>query len=151
MGKKTSKRPQKNKDIKLKSGRIPRKIQDPISYDSMPFVWRVHNGYIDYDHPKFGWHNVGILHFLKKIVQSLQSCEGQLWHDIKHNHHCHAWGLHEIPRECYKRLEERQIDINELYQVPLGNKPRIIGYKTGNIFYLMWWDAEHKFCPTKVK
>ena len=35
-------------------------------------------------------------------------------------------------------LEEHQIDITELYQIPLGNKPRIIGYKTGKIFYLLW-------------
>ncbi len=143
--------PKKNKGISLKSERTARKVQDPISYDSMLFTWRVHNGYIDYGHPEFGWHKVDILHFLKKIVQSLQSYEGQVWHDVKRNRHCHPWGLDEIPKECYARLQERQIDITELYQISLGSKPRIIGYKAGNIFYLMWWDAKHKFCPTKAK
>ena len=145
------KRPQKNKNITPQSERIPKKLQDPISYDSMPFTWRVHNGYIDYDHPEFGWHKVDILHFLKKIVQTLQSYEGLVWHDVKRNHHCHPWELDKIPKDCYGRLEERQIDINELYQIPLGGRSRIIGYKTGKTFYLMWWDKEHKFYPTKVK
>ncbi len=143
--------PKKNRGLNPKSDRIPLKAQDPISYDSMNFSWRVHNSYIDYDHPKFGWNKVEILYFLKKIVQSLQSYEGLIWHDLKRDHRCHPWGLDEIPKECYDRLGERQIDITELYQIPLGNKPRIIGYKTGNSFYLMWWDKEHKFCPTKVQ
>ena len=145
------KRPKKSKGINPKSERTPRRVQDPVSYDSMNFSWRVHNNYIDYDHPEFGWNKVEILYFLKKIVQSLQSFEGLTWHDVKQKRHCHQWGLYEIPTECYNRLEEHQIDITELYQIPLGNKPRIIGYKTGKIFYLLWWDKDHKFCPTKVK
>ena len=81
----------------------------------------------------------------------VSSYEGQVWHDMKRNRHCHPWGTDEIPRECLHRLEERQIDIAELYQIPLGSLPRIIGYKDGAIFYLMWWDKYHKFCPTKAK
>lgn len=143
--------PQKIKGINPKSDKIPRKLHDPISYDDANFSWRVHNGYMDYDHPEFGWDEVKILDFLKKIVQSLQSYEGLIWREVREKKHCHPWGLDAIPNECYRRLEERQIDITELYQVPLGSKPRIIGYKTGRTFYLMWWDPEHKFCPTKTR
>ena len=144
-------KPQKKRAYNPKLDKTPLKLQNPISYDSMPFIWRVHDGLIDYEHPEFGWHKVDILDFLKNIVKRLQSYEGQLWHDMKRNRHCHPWGLDAIPKECSDRLGERQIDINELYQIPIGSIPRIIGYKTGNTFYLMWWDAEHKFCPTKVK
>jgi len=144
-------RPSKRKGLSPKSVKSPRKTQNPLSYDAMKFSWRVHDGYIDYNHPEFGWDKVSILDFLKKIVQRLQSYEGQVWHDLKHDHRCHPWGLDDIPKECYARLEERQIGVDELYQIPLGSIPRIIGYKTGYTFYLMWWDPEHKFCPTKVK
>ncbi len=143
--------PKKKRGINPRTGRIPTKILDPITYDGMNFSWRVHDGYIDYEHPEFGWVKVTILDFLQKIVQRLQSYEGLIWHELKQDHRCHPWGLDEIPKECYERLEERQIDITELYQIPLGNKPRIIGYKTGSIFYLMWYDQDHKFCPTKAK
>ena len=144
-------RPKKEKGLIPKPDKTPKRLQDPVNYDDKNFSWRIHNGFIDYEHHEFGWHKCDILYFLKVIVQRLQSYEGQVWHEIKHNRHCHPWGTDEIPKDCYARLEERQIDIEELYQIPLGNKPRIIGYKTGNIFYLIWWDPEHKFCPTRTK
>jgi hypothetical protein len=144
-------KPHKRRGLNPQSDRIPRKIQDPISYDASNFLWRVNNNYIDYDHPEFGWGKVEILFFLQKIVQALQGYEGLTWHEVKQKGHCHPWGLDDIPRECSNRLEERQIDIEQLYQIGLGNKPRIIGYKDREIFYLMWWDAKHKFCPTKAR
>ena len=143
--------PSKKKGLNPKFYGTPRKLTDTISFDDTNFKWRVHNNYIDYDHPQFGWCKVKIIHFLRKIVQILQSYEGLKWHEVKRKPHCHPWGLDEIPRECYSRLEERQIDIEELFQIGLGNKPRIIGYKTGSIFYLMWYDPDHKFCPTKAR
>ena len=145
------KKPKKSKALNPRSEKIPRKLQDPISHDASSFLWRVNNNYIDYGHPEFGWGKVEILFFLQKIVQVLQGYEGLTWYEVKEKGHCHPWGLDEIPRECYRRLEERQIDVEQLYQIGLGNKPRIIGYKDRAIFYLMWWDAEHKFCPTKAR
>jgi len=143
-------KPQKRQALNPRFDKTPRKLRDPISYDDVNFLWRVNNDYIDYKHPEFGWGKVEILLFLRKIVQALQNYEGLTWHEIKEKPHCHPWGLNDIPKECFKRLEERQIDIEQLYQIGLGNKPRIIGYKDRAIFYLMWWDAEHKFCPTKA-
>ena len=144
-------KPQKKRAYNPKFDRTPRKLTDPISLDDTNFKWRVHNSYIDYDHQQFGWRKVKIIHFLRKIVQLLQSYEGLKWHEVKRKPHCHPWGLDEIPKECYSRLKERQIDIEQLFQIGLGNKPRIIGYKTRSIFYLMWYDPDHKFCPTKAK
>lgn len=143
--------PRKKKGVKPQFIKTPKRLCDPISYDDANFSWRVLDSYIDYDHPQFGWGKVSIITFLQKIVQRLQSYEGLIWHDLKRDHRCHPWGLDAIPKECYDRLEERQIDVDELYQIPLGNKPRIIGYKTGSTFYLMWYDLDHRFCPTKPK
>lgn len=144
-------KPKKRHVLNPQPNKIPYKLKDPISYDSSNFSWRVHNNYIDYAHPKFGWAKVKILVFLQKIVQTLQGYEGLTWHEVREKGHCHPWGLDDIPKECFQRLEERQIDIEQLYQISLGNKPRIIGYKDRQVFYLMWWDEEHKFCPTEVK
>lgn len=141
----------KRRALKLQSNKVARSVQDPISLEKSNFMWRVHNGYMDYEHADFGWSGVGILYFLKKIIQSLQSYEGLTWQEVREKGHCHPWGVDDIPRDCARRLEDRQIDIDQLYQIPLGSKPRIIGYKDGRIFYLMWWDEEHQFCPTKAK
>lgn len=143
--------PSKKKGVNPKFDRIPRKLTDPITYEDTNFSWRVDNNYIDYDHPKLGWHKVAILHFLKKIVQSLQSYEGHKWREVRRRKHCHPWGLDEIPTEFYNRLQERQILVDELFQIGLGNKPRVLGYKDRGIFYLIWYDPDHKFWPTKAK
>ena len=144
-------KPRKRQALKLQPNKTPHKFKDPVSFETLNFSWRVHNGYIDYDHPEFGWSKVDILLFLKKIVQSLQAYEGLTWHEVRQRRYCHPWGLNEIPKDCYTRLAERQIDVEELFQIGLGNKPRIIGYKFGSIFYLMWYDHHHKFCPTKAR
>ena len=144
-------KPRKRQALKLHPNKTPHKFKDPASFETLNFSWRVHDSYIDYDHPEFGWSGVGILYFLKKIIQVLQAYEGFTWHEVRQRKHCHPWGRDDIPRECADRLAERQIDIEQLYQIGLGNKPRIIGYKDRQVFYLMWWDKEHRFCPTKVK
>jgi len=144
-------KPKKLQGLNPQSNKIPRRLKDPSFFEDSNFSWRVHNGYIDYSHTRFGWGKVNILDFLKSIVQCLQSYEGYTWREVRQKRHCHPWGTDEIPKDCARRLEERQIDIEELYQIPLGSKPRIIGYKDGRIFYLMWWDKEHEFCPTKAK
>lgn len=139
------------KVLSPQSKKIPRKLKDPSSDDTLNFSWRVHDSYMDYDHPEFGWNKIEILFFLQKIVQALQGYEGLTWYEVREKRHCHPWGIDDIPKECFNRLEERQIDIEQLYQIALGERRRIIGYKDRRIFYLMWWDAEHKFCPTKAK
>lgn len=141
----------KRRALKLQSNKVARRLQDPVSFETSKFAWRVHNGYMDYNHAKFGWGGVDILYFLKKVIQSLQTYEGFTWHEVKEKKHCHPWGIDDIPRDCARRLVERQIDIEQLYQIPLGSKPRIIGYRDRQIFYLMWWDEKHKFCPTKAE
>ena len=144
-------KPKKRQGLKPQLDRIPRKLKDPAIFETETFSWHVHNGYMDYEHPEFGWNKVDILYFLKKIIQALQSYEKDTWQDVRQKRHCHPWGMDDIPKDCAKRLAERQIDIEQLYQISLGNKPRIIGYRDGRIFYLMWWDGEHKFCPTRVR
>jgi len=143
--------PQKIKGVNPKPSRTPKKLHDPITYEDANFVWRVHDNYIDYDHPKFGWQGVKILDFLRKIIQALQSYERLKWREVRCKDHCHPWELDELPTEFYRRLQERQILVDELFQISLGNKPRVLGVKEGKIFYLMWYDPDHKFWPTKAK
>ncbi len=126
--------PKKKKGSNPTPGPFPKKVKDPTSFDAEYFVWRVNRGYIDYAHPEFGWDKVPIRYFLQTIVQSLQSYEGLRWQDLKQRRHCHPWGVDDIPKDCRDRLEEREIDIVELYQISLGSLPRIIGYRLGSVF-----------------
>ncbi len=140
-------RPQKKKGINPKSDKIPRKLNDPISYEEAHFSWRVHDNYIDYDEPKLGWRKVTITECLKVIIPALQSYEGLEWREVRLKVHCHSWGLDEIPTGFYNRLLERRIDVDGLFQISLGSTRRVFGHKDGSLFYLIWYDPDHKFWP----
>ena len=144
-------RPQKKKSINPRSDNIPVKLNDPISYEEAYFSWRAHNNYIDYDEPKLGWHKVSITHCLGVIIPALQSYEGYKWREVRLKDRCHPWELDEIPTEFYNRLLARQIDVDGLFQISLGSKRRVFGLKEGRLFYLIWYDPDHKFWPTKAK
>ena len=117
--------------------KIPLRVQDPVSYENDLFIWRVNNKYIDIDEPKIGWLKVTIKDLLQKIVQELHSYEGHKWREVRCKPHCHPWKLDEIPTEFYNRLHQRHMDVDELFQISLGGKPRIFGHKDGKIFYLI--------------
>jgi hypothetical protein len=144
-------KPWKSKDNNPTEGKTPRRMHDPASFDQEYFTWRINDQYIDYDHDILGWDKVSILEFLKKIAQPLQSYEGLLWREIKCKDHCHEWVMDELPEHFYKRLQERQLFIDELFQISLGSKPRLLGYRKGRLFYLIWYDPDHQFWPTKAK
>jgi hypothetical protein len=133
------------------TGRRPRIAQSPISYDKELFVWRVNDNYIDYDHAKYGWVNVSSVKLLRDIIKELQSYEGLTWHQVKTKPHCHPTETFSLSNELQDRLVELGIDIDEVFQIPLGNKPRIMGYRDLKIFYLIWYDPGHKILLTTAR
>jgi hypothetical protein len=73
------------------------------------------------------------------------------WKAIRCAPHCHPWKPNEIPTEFFNRLQIRGIDVDDIFQIGLGTKPRVFGHKDGKIFYLIWYGADHKFWPTEPK
>ncbi|WP_345423966.1 hypothetical protein [Pseudonocardia xishanensis] len=60
---------------------------------------------------------------------------------------------HIIP-EAQARLAELDLDdFPELFRFRHGNKGRLWGVFVGghHVFYPVWWDPEHKVCPSKDK
>lgn len=129
----------------------PSSKEDPNKSDHEFFVWRIYDRYIDYNHPEYGWDKIGTTYFLKEIVQELQGYEGLTWIEVKCKPHCHPWEIDKLQKDLISRLEEREIVVDELFQISFGNKPRLIGYKERKIFYPMWYDPEHNICKTKAK
>lgn len=142
-------KPQKKGSLKPFRGKSPRKFQDPTSYYSQSFSWRVLDKYIDCDDPKLGWSKISVNELLKFIIKELQSYEGMTWGEVNAKAHCHPWELDKIPPEFLNRLQERHIDIDELFQVSLGSLPRVFGNRSKAIFFLIWYDPDHKFWPTE--
>ena len=135
---------------KPEGGRNPRIRQSPDSYDHENFVWRVSDNYIDYEHPEYGWTKIDILSFLKNIIKKLQDYEGLTWSQVKSIRNCHSCEVFKLPNDLQKRLIERELPLDELFQIGLGNKPRLLGYRELKTFYLMWYDPNHEIFPTKA-
>ena len=113
----SKRQPRKKKGVSPKPQKTAKKLLDPSIYEDMNFSWRVSNNYMDYNHPELGWKDIPILRFLKKIVQGLQSYEGLKWREVRCKSHCHPWEGNEIDIEYCRRLEERQILVDGLFQI----------------------------------
>lgn len=44
-----------------------------------------------------------------------------------------------------------QDDLDHLWELRLGGKPRVWGARQGHVFFPIWWDPEHTVCPSKKK
>lgn len=86
---------------------------------------------------------------LQYVIEQLTKFETMLWGDIEGKRH-HSIKLDEICPEARSRLRELKLDdIEEVFSLRIGNKPRIIGIRAHTVLRLLWWDPEHQVCPWK--
>jgi hypothetical protein len=51
--------------------------------------------------------------------------------------------------DAQRRLVELQLDdFDQLFRFRLGNMERLWGVVEGGVFYPVWWDPQHKVCPS---
>ena len=73
------------------------------------------------------------------------------WTEIAGSDH-HSIPVSKLSNEAQKRLEEiKQDDIDEIFSFHLQGKPRIICIRDLSIAKLLWFDPEHKVCPSQKK
>ena len=128
-------------------------LEPPPSDAKAQFVWKVNDAYIDYDFDELGWCNCKtVQELLNDVIKELQAHESLTWQEVREKSpHNHSWNYEKLPIKLRNRLDKRGLFLPKLFQIILGNKPRIWGYKNLGIFYLMWYDPKHKGCKVKVK
>jgi len=101
----------------------------------------------------FGWHKIDepTLH---KIRERLQNFETMTWGEIllqgRKNHHFIRTS--DLCPEARNRLEElKQDDIDRIVSLRLSSLERIYGILEDGILRLLWWDPEHRVCPSIKK
>ena len=67
----------------------------------------------------------------------------------KHHHHEFA----SVCKEARDLIALMKHDerFEELFRFRLTGKKRLWGFKQGEVFYPLWWDAEHKIYPTELE
>jgi hypothetical protein len=85
---------------------------------------------------------------LVEIVNKLKTLERSTWMEIERG------GSHFIPingiiKEARQRLEQLKIDDAEaLFSLRVSGKERIWGLRSNDVFTFLWWDPDHKVCPS---
>jgi len=62
----------------------------------------------------------------------------------------HSEGLGALCKEAQERLSELHLDEvveEELFRFRLTGTGRLWGIKIGHVFYVLWWDRDHKVRP----
>ena len=117
----------------------------PAQIDSKP-SWRFST--VDKSGP-FAW-PIGSEEELE-IVGKLHHFDSMQWSDIEGTDH-HSIDIDKLSKEAKKRLQQiNQDDIDEVFSFHLQGKPRIICIRDRHIAKLLWFDKNHKVCPSKKK
>lgn len=94
----------------------------------------------------------------KDLLELLEACGMKTWREIKdektHSKNNsrplhHSQQISTVCKEAQRRLEEQQIEAVELFRLRHGNLKRVWGYLQGPVFHIVWYDREHKVCPTE--
>lgn len=87
-----------------------------------------------------------------EIVMKLHEFDSMLWSQIVGKQH-HYLSESCLSKDAKNRLIEIQLDdeIENLFSFHLQGLPRIIAIRTSNLAKLLWFDPEHKVCPSKKK
>ena len=95
--------------------------------------------------------NITCPDFLRNIWDKMRNFETMTWDEILGRHH-HAIAVNDIIEAAQNRLEKLGHDDQaELVSFRLGNTERIWAIRSGSEAFLLWWDPDHKICPSQLR
>lgn len=143
------------KDKKPRVAADPASKKEPLAPEGFDFrketpAWRVHR--LELCDP-YGWH-VADKSMLQSVQQRLANFETMTWMEIlvrghKFNHPIQVLALSKDARDRLAALGLDQIE--ELISLRVSATERIFGIRDGRILDLLWWDPEHRVCPSQKK
>ena len=99
----------------------------------------------------YGWHNIDA-NLLLEIREKLKWFETMTLAEILNGTSHHKVKTSAICKDAINRLEELRLDdIEELLSLRLTGIQRIWGILEHNVVILLWWDPEHRVCPSLLK
>jgi hypothetical protein len=123
---------------------------NPEGYYKMQPSWRFHK--LELCDP-FGWHEVD-KQTLASIRTKLIALESMTWWQIliEAKKHHHSVKTKDICKEAKERLEALKLDdVDRVISLGLSGTERVWGLFSQGVLSLLWWDPEHKICPSILK
>lgn len=136
--------PKKKSSIKPFTGKIP-KSKKFVSHDQKCLRWC----FSHFD--RKDWHDdTHRGDSFNSIGKHLRDFQGLTWADIKRKEH--PIKKDRLVREAQNRLGYlKQDDCDEVWRLQFAGLPRLWGIRHEDIFLVLWWDPQHKICPSQLK
>lgn len=95
-----------------------------------------------------------------RLLDFLEETSHKTWGELladrtggrsRHKKH-HAHSVDNLPRRAVDRLRRTGFldrGEEEMFRFRLDGKGRLWGYRSGSLFRVVWWDAEHRVYPTE--
>jgi hypothetical protein len=134
---------------RAKFGAVPKpekkaRFQDPSLDGGHPLAWRFSGA--DRGGP-FGW-AISTDEKFREVIEKLYEFEGKNWSQIIDSG-SHPIAVKDIVKEARDRLVAiEQDDLDELMSLRLTGPNRVWCVRSGHIMRVLWWDADHKICPS---
>lgn len=144
---------------KKKSSRKPRQKQNPSAVSKTPkstpasinsenFRWNTKTADLG---GEYGWDRVELKTLFSEIIPKLQQYETMTWGEVE-GKKSHFIDVDNCSKEAQKRLKEIDLDdLEQLFSLRIGGRERVFGWRRGSVFYVLWWDPDHKIFPSKMK
>ena len=57
-----------------------------------------------------------------------------------------------LAAQARDRLENLGLDdLDDLYELRLGGRTRLWGFRQSNVIHVLWWDPDHTVCPAPLR
>lgn len=100
---------------------------------------------------RWSWNGIDPKIWWKNLCPAEKKFSTMKWSEISGKRH-HPIKVNRLIQEARTRLNEiEQEDVDVLYSLSVGSKPRIWGIKDRSSFKVLWWDPDHEVCPAIKK
>lgn len=144
-----------NKHITGYVRREPKAIVEQNNYDKMHPRWDFSN--VDRD-GEFAFDISRSDFDTDCVFDKLIQYSSKTWYEIKTETHDsknktknHTLNYDKISKDGKSRIKFKQIpdeDLDIIFSFALTNLIRIIGLKKKDVFHVIWYDCNHRFCPS---
>lgn len=123
------------------------KFTERPEFDKERVLW----SFLYFDHFSAWSENCSKVDEFCSVAKCMKDYEGRTWSEITTS----GWRDHPVSfdrlvPEAQKRLMDLKLDdFDEYFRFRFSSLQRIWGVRKGPVFHVIWWDPEHRVCPSK--
>ncbi len=92
----------------------------------------------------------------KEVLTKIVEYSSMTWSDVKSQTHDrgkskhHFLNVDSLSNEARERVTNKlaEEEYDQIFSFAFQNKLRVVGIRVNEVFHIIWYDPEHKFCPS---